>query len=122
MSRPILIDQADGPCEICADRVTANEKAGRRLCTRCGAGFLNYQNMGGNGFQSVKPHHYHLEPVEGTMGRRCVWDELCHECHVRDRQEAYPGIPVPALPLVVVDLNVKQDPRLFESPVGEYVE
>lgn len=117
-SRPLLIDPADGPCEICA-RWEARPKG---TCARCPAPVLPFQNMGGNGFQSVRPDHYHLEMVGEAAGRRCKYAELCHDCYLADHAAVYPGLPAPLLPLVVVDINKRNDPKLFIPPVGEVLE
>jgi len=116
--RPILIDPADGPCEICAGWEAGRAKAGRPTCQRCGGAVLPFQNMGGNGFQSVKPHHWHLELVGDTSGRRGKYQELCHDCYQADHKAAYPNLPVPQLPLVLTDPNARQDARLFRPADG----
>lgn len=43
----------------------------------------------GNGFQSVKPSHYHLAPVLGVAGREAHFDELCIECYRKDYSAVY---------------------------------
>lgn len=117
-ARPVLIDPADGACEICAAWTAAREAAGKPVCGRCGKAVLPFQNMGGNGFQSVKPDHYHLEMVGSEAGRRCRYAELCHECYLADHKAVYPDTPLPSLPLVVVDINRRDDPKLFRAVIG----
>lgn len=116
--RPILIDPADGPCDICAGWDAKRAAAGRPVCQRCGSGIPAFQNMGGNGFQSVRPHHWHLEQVGDTAGRRAKYQELCHECYLADHKAAYPDVPPPQLPMVLADPNVRQDAKLFRPPDG----
>lgn len=118
MPRPVLIDPADGPCEICA----AWAARPKGTCTTCGAAILPFQNMGGNGFQSVFPDHYHLEQVGDVAGRRGKYAELCHECYRKNYAETYPDSPPPQLPLVFMDLNARHDPKLFRPVDGEVIE
>jgi hypothetical protein len=120
--RPVLIDPADGPCETCAGWEAKRAAAGKPVCVRCDAPILPFQNMGGNGFQSVHPDHYHLEAVGAVAGRRCRYAELCHECYLADHKAAYPDLPLPQLPLVLADLNAKQDPKLFRPADGDVIE
>ena len=122
MSRPILIDPADGPCEICSARAEARGKAGKPICHRCGDSFHAFQNMGGNGFQSVKPDHFHLEMVGEASGRRCQWAELCHVCYLAEHKAVYPDAEIPKLPMVLMDLNAGHDTKLFREVVGEIIE
>lgn len=118
MSRPLLIDPADGPCEICS----AWAARPRGTCTRCGGPILPFQNMGGNGFQGVFPDHYHLEPIGDVMGRHGRYAELCHECYLTDHAAAYPDVPPPQLPLVFMDINARHDAKLFRPADGDVVE
>ena len=86
--RPILIDESDGRCEICA----AHEPG---LCDLCKEAIPVYENMGGSGYCSPKPSHYHLVMVEGTPGRSARLEELCLDCYRQRHAEAYPGLPLP---------------------------
>lgn len=107
MARPILIDPADGPCEICAGWRAAKEikgEDGRNIglnCDGCGKQIPAYAGMGGSGFQSQTIHHWHLKPINGIAARQGVTRELCRECQLIDHAEAYPGQPLPELPLPV---------------------
>src|SRR6266542_5493575 len=71
--RAIVVDIADGPCELCAiaqERTkAASDKAKRPVstCFRCGSNDFTQgvhsdatKHMQSNGFRSVKPSHYHL--------------------------------------------------------------
>lgn len=82
--RPVIIDPADGPCEICLAR-----KAGK--CDKCHKNIKNDDpvNMGGSGYQSVQPSHFHLKSVEGIQGRQSFFAELCLACHNKDRASNY---------------------------------
>lgn len=91
MSRPILIDLGDGPCEHCAACKPAH-------CDQCGGPVGSYENMGTAGFQSPKPHHWHLRPVEGVTGRQSVYQSLCLSCYRAAYSAAYPGQTLPASP------------------------
>ncbi len=96
MSRPILIDLGDGPCEHCA--------ASRLFhCDSCHEPIGSYENMGGHGFQSPKPHHWHLRPVEGVSGRQSVHRSLCLECYRKDFVAVYPNEPVPVAPRLLTN-------------------
>src|SRR5678816_4468769 len=92
VTRPTIIDPADGPCEICAAH-----KAG--TCDRCGATEFfrettdHTRHMGDNGFQSVKPSHFHLAPVLGVSGRESRFDELCIDCYRKDYTAVYDTEP-----------------------------
>lgn len=91
MPRPVLIDPADGPCEICA-----GHRPG--VCARCGERVGVYENMAGSGFQSPAPDHWHLRPVEGVSGRQAVYAEVCLECYRKAFAVTYPGHPFPPAP------------------------
>lgn len=82
--RPVLIDERDGPCELCASRK-------RQFCAECGIAIPVYENMGGNGFQSVMPDHFHLRPIEGLSGREAKFKELCLACYQAHRKQVYPN-------------------------------
>jgi len=84
IERPTLIDEQDGVCEICA-----KHKDG--LCDRCHKKIPVYENMGGRGYQSVVPSHFHLRAVEGNNGRAALWEELCAECYQKHRKQVYPN-------------------------------
>lgn len=73
--RPILIDPADGPCDICPPD--------NRVCYDCGAG----------GELSVGPgaapgEHFHITQVNGVPGREHVAMNRCGVCHSKLLQEA----------------------------------
>jgi hypothetical protein len=82
--RPILIDDRDGPCEICA-----KHKDG--ICDKCKKKIPEYENMAGNGYQSVTPTHFHITSLEGITGRRSKHAELCVTCYQKHRAEIYPN-------------------------------
>ena len=86
--RPILIDQADGACELCAVH-----KSG--TCDHCGEKIISGEWMAGNGYQSPKPHHFHIKPVLGLQGREAVFSELCLGCYRLAHKEAYPDLELP---------------------------
>lgn len=85
--RPILIDEKDGRCELCAEHSDGK-------CDVCGKKLdPKDPEMKGHGYQSVRPTHYHLEVIggEGLMapGRRSMFAELCYKCHRADRKKVY---------------------------------
>ena len=82
--RPILRDDRDGPCEICGKR-----KAG--ICDKCHKKIPEYENMGGNGYQTAVPTHFHITTLEGIQGRRAMHGELCLDCYKKHRAEHYPN-------------------------------
>ena len=83
MPRPVIIDPADGACEICQ-----KHKSGK--CDKCGKSLANKDpNMGQSGYQSVQPSHFHIKTVEGVQGRQAFFDELCYACHQKDRTANY---------------------------------
>lgn len=90
-TRPVLIDPVDGPCPIC-EGYKKRGKKGEHLCDKCGKPVKGHdENMGENGYQSVKPTHFHLVPVEGLGGRRAVFAEVCKKCYDKERQAVYPS-------------------------------
>jgi len=103
-SRAVIIDLADGPCEMCdlaAQRnAEASKEAGRPVttCFRCGESDFTQgvhsdatKWMHSNGFRSVKPSHFHLWKGEtGGNGKEAMWDELCLTCY-RDEYKAVYG-------------------------------
>jgi len=93
MVRPVLIDEQDGACEICAGW-RENTTAGRS-CNACGDTLEQYLNMQGNGFQSPVPHHFHLRPVLGVNGRESIFAEYCVDCYLDAFKEKYPKAPLP---------------------------
>lgn len=88
VARPVLVDEQDGACELCA----AHE-AGK--CDGCGKQIPVYENMGGNGYRSPRPTHYHLRAVLGVNGREAVFGEYCVACYRQAYKEAYPKEKVP---------------------------
>jgi hypothetical protein len=122
--RPILIDeQSDGPCEACshwAAECPVGSSEGRYLCRcfRCNNTVLRYENMNGFGFQSPRPHHYHIEPIpveggQALVGRRAVFETLCADCYLEAFGEAYPGVALPLMPFLMEPLTTKQ--RILEG-------
>lgn len=95
--RPVLVDEADGPCEICADWAARKRTEAGRHCDACGVAIPVLLNMFGNGYDSVRPHHFHLRGIgpSGTPGRAAVHRELCTDCYRLDFAAAYPGATVP---------------------------
>lgn len=114
MSRPVLIDPADGPCEICASWVQTERP---RKCNRCGGGIGIYENMRGAGFTNPKPHHFHLVPVVGIPGREAIHEELCLSCYHEAFREAYPDAELPVVPCCLSN-EVKLDSALLAVPNG----
>jgi len=90
MDRPIIVDLQDGPCDICEDFQNIPQ-----LCKTCRVEALP-EVGGGKGYQSPKPHHYHLRKVEGIAGKVCVFSEACRECYRTLFRAAYPETPLPA--------------------------
>jgi hypothetical protein len=84
LARPTLIDERDGVCNICTLRRPG-------VCDDCGIGIPTYENMSGNGYQSPKPSHFHLEMVAGVQGRRAKYQELCKICYDALYERTYPG-------------------------------
>lgn len=85
--RPILIDEKDGICELCA-------KHDDGQCDVCGGSLTTKDpSMGTSGYQSVLPTHFHLEMVGGeggkAPGRNGKYAELCYKCHRADRKRVY---------------------------------
>lgn len=104
MARPVLIDEADGKCEICS---SWGEKEGNsKLCSNCKTVIPDMLNMSNNGYQSPKPDHYHLKPVLGLNGREAVFSELCADCYLDKFSEAYPEAELPAS--VVINRKKKE--------------
>jgi hypothetical protein len=95
--RPILIDPADGACEICLDWMQKKTSIGpdgklQYHCDCCG-GVIAYEAiMGGRGIDSVVPHHYHLRGIgPGSYpGREGIHQELCKDCAIALRLKVYP--------------------------------
>jgi len=93
MTRPVLIDEADGKCEICTKWSAGNESG--KCCNSCAGAVASGENMAGNGYQSPRADHYHLKSVLGLNGREAIFSELCLECYRAAFTEAYPEIEVP---------------------------
>jgi hypothetical protein len=96
-----LIDENDGPCEICAAWAKAKyiqDENGRTIgytCDECGNMIPNIGLMRGRGFSGNRPHHFHLAYVGanaggGAIGRHVILQELCPSCYRKHRQEVYP--------------------------------
>lgn len=94
MARPLLIDLADGACEICQEWNTLNSGT-EFFCVKCKAKIPNMTNMDKRGYQSPKPHHFHLKPIGGIQGREAAFLEVCVDCYRELFKEAYPDSPVP---------------------------
>jgi hypothetical protein len=102
--RPVIIDLADGPCEMCALAQQRNAEASKEAnrpvtcCFRCGETDFTQgvhsdatKWMHSNGFRSVKPSHYHLwKGDSGANGKEAYWDELCITCYREDYMAVYP--------------------------------
>lgn len=93
--RPTIIDENDGPCEICAAQrpgccdycgLDGKLKDGGLMC---GVQSDNTKHVGNRGFQSPKPSHFHLLPIEGVNGRRSYWAELCYNCYRAEYKAVY---------------------------------
>ena len=94
VKRPIKIDPADGPCEICAewqDRKAAVNGDGTmaRHCDGC-AGVI-----AGTCYESQTVHHYHLGAIKDANCWMPIHRELCLECYRLDFAAKYPGVKVP---------------------------
>lgn len=110
--RPILIDEKDGECEICAgwNSLPRETRNGRlyRTCYECKKQIGNYQNMNGAGFRSPSPHHWHIELIVTThggepfTGKRPYYSELCLECYWKAWGETYPDHDYPPPPMELV--------------------
>lgn len=95
--RPILIDQNDGPCDICEtwskNKLSPPDSSGKshRKCDECAKIIPIMDGMWGNGIQSTMPHHFHLKAVNGwAPGREGIFQELCLECYIAHRQKYWP--------------------------------
>ncbi len=83
MTRPQIIDESDGPCEICAAWLARRESG--YTCDECGG------PLEGTGIEGVAAHHYHLRLINGSVpGRVAVHQVLCPECNVKHRLIVYP--------------------------------
>ena len=134
--RPILVDESDGICQTCeAWRACGPFSRDGRLvcnCHRCGAEIKRYQNMNGDGFSAVRPHHWHIRPVgamEGgggaVAGREGMYETLCFDCYLQDFRECYPDEEFPQMPAELVSLTPAQakEQALLDRPiVGEVTE
>lgn len=108
-NRPVIIDLADGPCEMCALNEERNKEASKKAkkpvttCFRCGEKDFTQgvhsdatKWMHSNGFRSVKPSHFHLWKGEsGANGKEAMWDELCINCYRKDYKAVYPDLEAP---------------------------
>lgn len=103
--RPILIDPADGPCEICEGWRYANTIKGKPVCNRCTGDLGLYLNMGRNGFQTPGADHFHLIAVNGVPGRECAWGTVCWDCYAKAHKEKYPDLPVPQRPQRIEEID-----------------
>ena len=91
--RPLIIDLADGACDICKNHRPF-------FCDRCGTQIKNYREMNGSGFQSVAPTHFHITSVVGYKGKEAKYAELCYRCYIFEFAEKYPEVTVPEEPSV----------------------
>lgn len=90
MVRPVLIDEADGPCDICKEWKSLNNNENKvRVCIQCKEPVNGLKEMQGNGYQSPKPNHFHLKATLGINGREAIFSELCFKCYCNSYQEAY---------------------------------
>ena len=88
--RPLIIDENDGPCEICAAKTNGVcGLCGRDKDLMCGVHSDNTKNVESGGFQSPRPSHYHLTPIDGINGRRAYWAELCYKCYQAEYKAVY---------------------------------
>lgn len=95
MVRPILIDEADGKCEICLGWHELNPAGSKvRHCVVCHEAVNSLQEMQGNGYQSPRPDHFHLKATLGLNGREAIFSELCFKCYCDTYERAY-GRPYP---------------------------
>lgn len=97
MTRPIIIDERDGACEICADWRTKPEgfEGNAHFCNKCKEQLPQMLNMQGNGYLSPRPDHFHLRPVLGINGREALYAELCADCYLDIFKEVNPNAPLP---------------------------
>ncbi len=112
VKRPELRDEQDGPCDLCAPWLSRP----RGTCHRCNDPIGIYENMGGAGFQSPRPHHFHLEPILDVIGRRPVFEELCLDCYREAWHAAYPGEPYPPAPRQLTE--PKLPPEIISPVIG----
>lgn len=92
MARPVLIDETDGKCEICLGWSEANPPATKvRRCVACKEPVAtgDKHEMQGNGYQSPRPDHFHLQATLGLNGRVAMFAELCLNCYREAYQRAY---------------------------------
>jgi len=123
MTRPVLIDERDGACEICAkwrDKPAPSEHdkpaSTLRRCNECDNDIPQYLNMAGSGFQSPGPHHYHLRGVLGINGRESIFSELCVECYLDAFKDKYPKSPLPDSVLIYSKKHQKVQDDITDIP------
>ena len=92
--RPLKIDLADGPCPHCAQHGRQDE-SGAHLCDRCSAAIPVYCEMFGNGYQSRRPHHFHMTTLDGKAHWEPHNQELCRDCYRADFAAVHPDLEVP---------------------------
>lgn len=96
LGRPTLVDESDGPCEICAkwgEDAPKRDETGLLVvkCHGCGERITGMDHNSGRGVASCVPHHYHVTMVNGgAPGRKGVHSELCLECAIALRLKVYP--------------------------------
>ena len=107
MARPVLIDEADGKCEICIASEQLNKaNANPRRCHKCKEPVNSLHEMANNGYQSPRPDHFHLQPTLGLNGRAAIFAELCFKCYCEAYLAAYdkpypPSIAEETAPILV---------------------
>lgn len=90
MKRPVLIDEQDGKCEICAEWQALNSSENKtRYCVTCKEPVSSLTEMQGNGYQSPRPNHFHLKATLGLNGREAIFSEHCYGCYCALYKEVY---------------------------------
>lgn len=65
------------------------------ICDGCGKEIPNYRlDMGGSGYESAEPHHYHWCKIWGQEAWMPIMSELCLECYRVDYAKRFPGYAV----------------------------
>lgn len=116
---PPIVDLKYGKCQYCPELRSKNEKhpdnvrlaeerkqqgaKGRapRLCDDCGHPIPIYLNMGGSGFESASPGHFHLGKIKDLKAKLPIMRELCGPCYLLDYAKQFPDLPLPTLPAVL---------------------
>ena len=92
--RPIKIDLSDGPCPHCEDWAKWKRRDdGTRACDECGNQIPVLPGMGGAGYESQLPHHWHMDSLDSRSIWMPVMMELCPDCYRKNWSMRYPSVP-----------------------------